>query len=382
MGCELRRVDAEARHFGQAFHFVLPTPAAAIATVEGIGITDDVVDLMVRKIERLPEVAQQAVKLAACIGNRFDLHTLAIASQGSHREAAADLKEVVREGLIVPLSHASIRLAEFSELPRTQNPRSATFRFLHDRVQQAAHALIPDDRKQVVHLRVGQLMLRHNDDATLDEQLFEIVRHLNIGSGLITDEAEHIRVISRLSGNLKTCSTGLAPPWRRPRSTASGLLNTRTHGGSPRLGTGGRPGWRSSGSPFPRLRSSARRSGVDLRICHVCRHRLARPGVTTPGVTPSVDSPSRSTSTRSASHCLKWHPPPLRTWVKVDPELFEIDRRRAQQRACPRPLNARSPRSTSCTSCRCHMDTGHCGRPWCFEEETYGRSRRPNGNLG
>ena len=178
-----------------AFDYQVGAWRCDLAAVEGIGITDNVVDLMVRKIEQLPGAAQQAVKLAACIGNRFDLHTLAIASQGSHREAAADLKEAVREGLIVPLSDASMRLAEFSEFPTTQNPRSATFRFLHDRVQQAAYALIPDDRKQVVHLRVGQLMLQHSDDATLDEQLFEIVRHLNIGSDLISNETERLGLI-------------------------------------------------------------------------------------------------------------------------------------------------------------------------------------------
>ena len=101
----------------------------------------------------------------------------------------------LRLGLILPLSDASVRIAEFNEPSKILNPQSANYRFLHDRVQQAAYALIPDDEKQVVHLRVGQLMWQHSDEAALDEHLFEIVGHLNIGAALITDEAEQIRLI-------------------------------------------------------------------------------------------------------------------------------------------------------------------------------------------
>ena len=168
---------------------------AELPAMRALGITDNVVDLMTRKIGQLPEVTQTVVRLAACIGNRFDLHTLAIASQASPVLAAGDLRDAVREGLVVPLSDGSVRLAELDEPAGVEDPGAATYRFLHDRVQQAAYRLIPDDRKQDVHLRVGRLMWQHSDAATLEEQLFEIVRHLNTGAGLLGDPTERLKLI-------------------------------------------------------------------------------------------------------------------------------------------------------------------------------------------
>ena len=168
---------------------------ADVPAMRALGITDNVVELMVRKIEQLPQATQSVVKLAACIGNRFDLHTLAIASQVSHGRAAADLRDAVREGLVLPLSEVGVRLAELDDRAEGEDPGTATYRFLHDRVQQAAYSLIPDDHKQDVHVRVGRLMWQHSDEAALEDQLFEIVRHLNTGAGLLDDPAERLSLV-------------------------------------------------------------------------------------------------------------------------------------------------------------------------------------------
>ena len=178
-----------------AFDHAVGAWRADLPAMRALGITDNVVDLMVRKIGQLPAATQTVVKLASCIGNRFDLHTLAIASQASHKRAAGDLRDAVREGLVLALSDASVRLAELDDPVEGEDPGAATYRFLHDRVQQAAYGLIPDDRKQDVHLRVGRLMWQHSDEATLEEQLFEIVRHLNTGAGLLGDPTERLRLI-------------------------------------------------------------------------------------------------------------------------------------------------------------------------------------------
>jgi len=161
------------------------------------GITDNVVDLMTRKIQRLSLKAQNALMLGACIGNQFDLSTLAIVSQQSAEEAAADLKEAIQEGLI--LASAADRgsriedrgsMTEGNLQSSILNPQS--YVFLHDRVQQAAYALIPTEGKQMVHLNLGRLLLERADLANTDEKLFDIAHHLNIGRDLITDEAERL----------------------------------------------------------------------------------------------------------------------------------------------------------------------------------------------
>jgi Nif-specific regulatory protein len=151
------------------------------------GVTDNVIDLMTRKIGRLSSEAREALTLAACVGNQFDLATLATVSQQAAQAAASNLSEAVDEGLLLQADGSY-------DVPSHPTNESAAYAFLHDRVQQAAYALIPNDRKQLVHLTVGRLMRDRWDPDTAEERLFDLVYHLNLGSPLIVDEAERLGV--------------------------------------------------------------------------------------------------------------------------------------------------------------------------------------------
>ncbi len=152
-------------------------------------MTDNVIDLMTRKIQRLPAKTQHALTLAACIGNQFDQHTLAIVSEQSLEAAADDLKEAINEGLILPAG----RYYEAAEARDVEAaPPIAAYAFLHDRVQQSAYALIPAGRKQIVHLTVGRLLRSRVGSDQGEEKLFDIVHHLNLGRDLIADAAERV----------------------------------------------------------------------------------------------------------------------------------------------------------------------------------------------
>ncbi|MFY9607735.1 MAG: sigma 54-interacting transcriptional regulator [Blastocatellia bacterium] len=161
--------------------------------IAAAGITDNVVDLMTRKIQRLSPKAQNALMLGACIGNQFDLNTLSIVSQQSADEAAADRKEAIQEGLVLPIGGSGLRIADSSSsTPQSEIVNSQSYSFLHDRVQQAAYALIPTEGKQMVHLNLGRLLLERAELANSDEKLFDVAHHLNIGRDLIADEAERL----------------------------------------------------------------------------------------------------------------------------------------------------------------------------------------------
>ncbi|MCC5639282.1 trifunctional serine/threonine-protein kinase/ATP-binding protein/sensor histidine kinase [Nostoc sp. CHAB 5844] len=166
-----------------------------LAQLKGLTFSDDVVDFMALQLQELPFSTQEVLKLAACIGNSFDLKNLAIVYEKSLAETATDLWKALQEGLIIPTSEVykffqsndgdSSIIGNDKE--STQLP---TYKFLHDRVQQAAYCLIPEDKKQSTHFRIGQLLLNNTPETEQEDNIFEIVNQLNIGLGLINHQSE------------------------------------------------------------------------------------------------------------------------------------------------------------------------------------------------
>jgi len=149
-----------------------------IAQIEAQEIADNVVELLLSKLKKLPEETQQILRLAACAGAKFDLETLAIACEKSPKAISLDLLAAIQAGLIQPLSELD------------ENLLVQDYKFLHDRVQQAAYTLIDESQKQVVHLQIGRNLLEKTSSEQRSKRLFEIVDHLNRGIELITEQAE------------------------------------------------------------------------------------------------------------------------------------------------------------------------------------------------
>ncbi|MEJ6485827.1 hypothetical protein N0Y54_31880, partial [Nostoc punctiforme UO1] len=164
-----------------------------IARVRTLALTDDVVEFMALQLRKLPTRTQFVLKLAACIGNQFDLATLAIVDENSLVETASALWKALQDGLILPITEVykfyqteenseSVigNGQEFDQLSITHD-QLPKYKFLHDRVQQAAYSLIPDDQKRSTHLKIGQLLLQNTLEADREERIFDIVNHLNVG---------------------------------------------------------------------------------------------------------------------------------------------------------------------------------------------------------
>ncbi|MBD1938345.1 ATP-binding sensor histidine kinase [Microcoleus sp. FACHB-68] len=165
-----------------------------IDQIQAIGITDyNIVELVARNIQKLPEKTQYLLKLAACIGNSFSLDVLAIVNEQSVLTTADELWDALQAGLILPLSNA-YKIPLFFD--QTQQGAlvfeeiRVSYKFLHDRVQQAAYSLIVEDQKKATHLKIGQLLLQKTAKFALEENIFDIVNQLNIGLELISNETE------------------------------------------------------------------------------------------------------------------------------------------------------------------------------------------------
>ncbi|MEG5034494.1 AAA family ATPase [Microcoleus sp. AT3-D2] len=161
-----------------------------ISKVREAALTDNVVEFMAQQLQKLPRETQDVLKLAACIGNQFDLATLAIVLESSETETATALWKALQEGLILPQSEVYKFYVGIEQAISEATSQTVAYRFLHDRVQQAAYSLIPDEKKQATHLQIGQLLLQNSSNIEQDEKIFEIVRHLNQGKDLITQSRD------------------------------------------------------------------------------------------------------------------------------------------------------------------------------------------------
>ncbi|MGQ4647953.1 AAA family ATPase [Lyngbya aestuarii] len=162
-----------------------------IAQVNRLSLTADVVEFMALQLKKLPEKTRTLLQLSACIGNQFDLTTLAIVYEKSPVETATDLWQALREGLILLNREVyKFRQSESGKETNSESLVGLSYRFLHDRIQQAAYSLIADDQKLSVHRRMGQLLLHNIPPAAREERIFEFIHHLNLSAALITQQAE------------------------------------------------------------------------------------------------------------------------------------------------------------------------------------------------
>src|SRR5262244_3839377 len=156
------------------------------------GYTDNVVDLMVEKLNRLPVETQNALQQLACLGISAEFALLTMVYQDSKDEMHRKLWEAVRTGLIFRSEDA--------------------YKYLHDRVQEAAYSLIAEESRAEAHLRIGRLLATEIPPDKLEEKIFEVVNQLNRGATLITsrEERERLAELNLIAGERARVSTAYA----------------------------------------------------------------------------------------------------------------------------------------------------------------------------
>src|SRR6266699_458517 len=153
---------------------------------------DNVVDLMVGRLNRLPLDTQKALQQLACLGNIAPVRTLSLILAKSAEEVGADLWDAVR-----------LELVEHLE---------GSYQFVHDRVQEAAYSLIPEELRDEAHLRIGRRLAAHIPPEQREEAIFDIVNQFNRGASLISsrDEREQVAELNLLAGKRAKASAAYA----------------------------------------------------------------------------------------------------------------------------------------------------------------------------
>jgi predicted ATPase len=152
-----------------------------LAGIRAHGYTNNVVDLMVEKLKRLSGTAQTALQQLACLGNVVEIARLSLVFGESEEAIHTSLLEAVRSGLILRLE--------------------GSYAFLHDRIQEAAYALITEGDRAGTHLGIGRVLLATMSEERLDKHLFDVANQLNRGAGRLADRNEKVEVATL---NLRT----------------------------------------------------------------------------------------------------------------------------------------------------------------------------------
>ena len=180
-----------------------------IDRIRAKGYTDNVVDLMVGKLNRFPNATQESLKQLACLGNSAEFELLRTVYKDSEEKMHDHLWEAVRGGLVF----------------RSEN----SYLFLHDRVQEAAYSLIPAELRSQAHLRIGRILANNTPPERLEETVFDIVNQLNRGSYLIADviEREQAAELNLIAGRRAKSSAAFASALKYLHAGSS-LLSEKT----------------------------------------------------------------------------------------------------------------------------------------------------------
>jgi PAS domain S-box-containing protein len=177
--------------------------------IQAQGITDNVVELMAGKIQKLDNKTQKVLKMASSIGNQFDLETLNIVNETRSEKTLKALESAISVGLIVQLDKAKLPISQ-GHTPK------ALFKFSHDRIQQAAYSLIPEKDKKGLHWRIGNLLIEHIPKDQHEQRIFDIVNQLNFGVDRALDNKErtHLAELNLVASKRAKASAAYEPAYR------------------------------------------------------------------------------------------------------------------------------------------------------------------------
>lgn len=135
-----------------------------IEKIQEKGVSDNVVDLMINRIQQLPQELSDVLQYSACLGNRFNLKLLSHITKKPVERLFIDMQELLENGFIVSGGHQK---------------EIQMYQFAHDRIQQAAHSILDEIKRNEIHLELARYILRNTKKENINDVIFEIIDHYN-----------------------------------------------------------------------------------------------------------------------------------------------------------------------------------------------------------
>lgn len=193
--------------------------------LESVEISDNVIDLLIKSLELLPEDTIKVLKLVACIGTQFELSEVSLISKKPVAAIGKDLWIAIEKEIVFPLNN-NYRLINTLKNETSPMDIEMGFCFAHDRIRQAVYSLIEESEKCEIHLLIGREQLKTYRETKRADVIFDLVNHLNIGSSLIREKKDRIELaeLNTIAGNKAKKSTAFAVALRY-FETAKSLLS-------------------------------------------------------------------------------------------------------------------------------------------------------------
>jgi len=162
----------------------------------GMAMTENVVEFMISKLQKLPAATQHALFCAACIGSQFDLHTLSAALEQPEARTVAELDVAVHDGFVTPADESYQYMKFFNAAELREFASHVSYNFAHNRFQEAVLQLATPQDLGRFHLKIGRhLMHCDRHQPTEDEAFTQIVNHVNRGLDFIETEEEKVEAV-------------------------------------------------------------------------------------------------------------------------------------------------------------------------------------------
>ncbi|PRP89578.1 ATP-binding protein [Planoprotostelium fungivorum] len=157
-------------------------------------ITDNVVHMMTDRIKRLNVSTQQVLSIAAAIGNQFKLSILSYIAKKTLDEIVDAVWPAIQDELLV--AQGEVTSVCFTNATLREEAPNLNMKFLHDRVQQAAYEMTPEEDRAKIHLEIGRKLVEITPPSELDDCLFDILGHFKIqlGSALLVEPEERLKM--------------------------------------------------------------------------------------------------------------------------------------------------------------------------------------------